>query len=340
MMDLLRQAVAVLPQLVEQLEVGRPPDVSVAPLIKRAHAMAGMRDHAVPQPQATSADFTQTAVTAEQPVLSDPLTVPASMDPALHDIFAKEVAGHLAEIRDYIANCDNTLPPYAVSEALHRACHTLSGASKTAGARHSIKIAEPLNHYVRKLYDNGASLPSDGLQLLKDAVAAIEYIIANINESTVFFSSQADIAARLQQLEQRLDSELTARSAAPEATGVMPMPQFDNDSNDVPEPQVEVLTIVDDVPADEAAEDDELWIDLTTDDLEMMLSQPLSSILAQGAEPAVDATEMPAVSDGQELFVDETMQEQPAVAHEPEPEPESQTIVETPRGRRTSLHPY
>ncbi len=337
MMELLRQALAVLPQLVEQLEVGRPPDVPVAPLIGRAHAMAGVRDHVVPQPQPqpqpASADFTQTVLTAEEPVLAAPAVAAAPpMDPTLHDIFAKEVAGHLAEIRDYIANCDNTLPPYAVTEALHRACHTLSGASKTAGARHSIKIAEPLNHYVRKLYDNGASLPADGLQLLKDAVAAIEHIIANINESTVFFSSQADIAERLQQLEQRLDSELTARAAAPDATGMMPLPQFDNGSiGAVAGAQPGVTLSQSATPADEPAEQEEEWIDLTTDDLEMMLSQPLSSILAQGAEPAIDEVAVSAGSDGQELFIDETMQDQAAAASiaVPEIEPEPQTIIET-----------
>ena len=323
MMELLRQAISVLPQLVEQLEVGRPPDVPVAPLIARAHAMAGIREQVVSQAQSASAEATQTVVVPEAQAQVQP--APAPMDPTLHDIFAKEVAGHLAQIRDYIANCDNTLPPYAVTEALHRACHTLSGASKTAGARHSIKIAEPLNHYVRKLYDNGAALPADGLQLLKDAVGAIEHIIANINESTVFFSSQADIAERLEQLEQRLDADMAARASAPDATGMMPMPQFDAGA-DVP---AGMTTTRAQPLADDTDEGDEQWIDLTTDDLEKILSQPLSSILAKGAESAAQEATPPPVADGQELFIDETMEDQAAAVNVVQPEPEPRTIIET-----------
>ncbi len=331
MMELLRQAVAVLPQLVEQLEVGRPPDTLVAPLIAQARALAGMRGsvtHTETVVTATERHSTPTESTARHAQLvSEPIPVAESnavpIDPSLHDIFAKEVAGHLAEIRDYIAHCDNALPPYAVTESLHRSCHTLSGASKTAGARQGIKIAEPLNHYIRKLYDNGAALPVDGLQVLKDSVTAIEYILANINENTVFFSSQVDITNRLQVLEQRLDGELTARSAVPEGTGIMPTSLLSEADANTYDNADGAYTV------EESAAEDEEWINLTTDDLQMLLSQPLSEILSNGAQPVV--SEPPAVSthnDGQALFIDETMQAEPEpIAIEPEPEPH--TIVET-----------
>ncbi|MGE0115938.1 MAG: Hpt domain-containing protein [Steroidobacteraceae bacterium] len=361
MMELLRQSVAALPQLVEQLEVGRPPDMNVAPLIAQAHALAGVRDHA-PYAGATITAAVQaladeTDAGRSSPPMRDesapaPLQPPspAPMDPTLHDIFSKEVAGHLAQIREYVANCDSLLPPYAVTEALHRSCHTLSGASKTAGARQSIKIAEPLNHYIRKLYDNGAALPADGLQVLKDAVSAIEHILAHINESTVFFSSQMDIVQRLQQLEQRLDAELSVRDAAPEATGIMQPPQFVADAipaatletqrEPTPESMPASTSDIDDAAAVDAAytvtessEEDEEWIDLTTDDLEKMLGQSVSSILQEDAgqsttAPAAVVTEESGV-DEQEWFIDETMQTEPETAALSEPEAEPHTIVET-----------
>jgi chemosensory pili system protein ChpA (sensor histidine kinase/response regulator) len=40
-------------------------------------------------------------------------------------------------------------------ESVYRAIHTLSGSSKMAEARHGIRIAEPLNHYMRKVFDSG-----------------------------------------------------------------------------------------------------------------------------------------------------------------------------------------
>ena len=71
-------------------------------------------------------------------------------------------AGHLATLREFIAACDQSTPPYVITEDVHRSCHTLSGTAKTAGARQGIKIAEPLNRYVRKLYDNSIGMPGAG----------------------------------------------------------------------------------------------------------------------------------------------------------------------------------
>ena len=96
------------------------------------------------------------------------------MDLVLHEIFAKETAGHLAEIRKFIADSRQIAAPYPVTEDLHRSCHTLSGTAKTAGARQGIKITEPLNRYIRKLYDNSVGLPQAGLEALAEAVAAIQ----------------------------------------------------------------------------------------------------------------------------------------------------------------------
>ncbi|MGC3979780.1 MAG: Hpt domain-containing protein [Steroidobacteraceae bacterium] len=375
MMELLRQAVAVLPQLVEQLEAGRPPDTDVGPLIAQAHSLADLREHprhgVVAATEATqvlqeevapqSQLQTQLQLQSQSQHGTEAPSVPVTMDPTLHDIFAKEVAGHLAAIREYINGCDGLLPPYAVTESLHRACHTLSGASKTAGARQSIKIAEPLNHYIRKLYDNGAALPAAGLQLLKDAVAAIEHILANINESTVFFSSQDDIAQRLQALEQRLDGELTTRDVVPEASGILRSLQFvDTPETPMVSEPVVVPAAIEPAPTPAASgndafafhdplEENEEWIDLTSDDLQALLDRPLSEILSQGTESSamtatlvdqtVDQVDDQAVvhvdtsaqndADGQQLFIDETMQDESVIEVSGEPELEPITIIET-----------
>ena len=90
------------------------------------------------------------------------------MDPVLREIFRKETAGHILVVREFIERCARNVAPHPVSEALYRACHTLSGIAKTAGARQGIKVAEPMEHYVRKLYDNGHGLPRRGIVLLQD----------------------------------------------------------------------------------------------------------------------------------------------------------------------------
>ncbi len=214
MMALLRHAVAAVPQLVEQLETGRTPEIDVPRLVGQAKAISGMQEPALrPQPQGVPAP----GVVPPPDVPAgdqEPAVATGSMDPVLHDIFAKETAAHLATIRDFLAAAEQASAPHPVTEALHRSCHTLSGIAKTAGARQGIKIAEPLNHYIRKLYDGGLGLPASGITVLRDSVGAIENVVDHIGENTGFFATHAGIIARLEELERAADLELSARTEA------------------------------------------------------------------------------------------------------------------------------
>ena len=216
MMTVLREAVAAVPELVEQLETARPPQANVARIIAGLNEIAGVRPSApAPRPVAAPAPAaapvpSHTQTTTVLPPQAGPqkktspgpdVMQPSQMDPGLHEIYAKETAGHLATILEFIAACDAAPPPYPVTEDLHRSCHTLSGTAKTAGARQGIKIAEPLNRYVRKLYDNSIGMPDAGLAVLKDASAAIQQVVDHIDENTGFFLDHPRIAARLGELE-------------------------------------------------------------------------------------------------------------------------------------------
>ncbi|HMN47028.1 MAG TPA: Hpt domain-containing protein [Povalibacter sp.] len=211
-MGVMRSAVAAVPQLVEQIETGRAPATDVGYIMSQANNLSGMR----PQAPAQAASPPAAAVTPPPAAPAAPVapapaqkkTVAPVMDPVLHEIYAKETAGHLATIRKFIAACDLSTPPYAVTEDLHRSCHTLSGTAKTAGAVHGTTVADPLNRYIRKLYDNSAGLTNNGLAALKDSVAAIQQVVDHINEDTGFFSNHPRIVARLQELEAELDQDI------------------------------------------------------------------------------------------------------------------------------------
>src|SRR5262245_54783105 len=236
MMALLRQAIEAVPELVEQLESGRAPQMDMAKLISQAQEISGVRPagvaaapapavkpvlRAAPPPPPIAPKPAETASVAAAAV-AEKKRVAERMDPALHDIYAKETAGHLAIIRSFIAAADLTNPPYLVTEDLHRSCHTLSGTAKTAGARQGIKIAEPLNRYVRKLYDNSVGMPKEGLDSLKDAVSAIQQVVDHIDEDTGFFLNHALITERLQRLEERLDQEISRLAETVDATTHQP----------------------------------------------------------------------------------------------------------------------
>jgi chemosensory pili system protein ChpA (sensor histidine kinase/response regulator) len=233
MMTLLREAVAAVPELVEQLETGRAPQAGVARIIEGLNTIAGVRPSApvaAPSPPSISHTQTTTVLPPTPPAVAsasvqkktapaqDITPPPAAMDPGLHEIYAKETAGHLATLREFIAQCDQATPPYVITEDVHRSCHTLSGTAKTAGARQGIKIAEPLNRYVRKLYDNSIGMPAAGLAVLKDASAAIQQVVDHIEENTGFFLDHPRIAARLGELEHGLDDEIARLAETVEST--------------------------------------------------------------------------------------------------------------------------
>ncbi|MDP9014529.1 MAG: Hpt domain-containing protein [Pseudomonadota bacterium] len=149
---------------------------------------------------------------------------PAPMDPLLHDIYSKEASSHLAEIREYLNKRAGQPAPHQVPESVYRAIHTLSGSSKMAEARHGIRITEPLNEVMRKVYDSGHGLTDTGIQTLAEAVNAIDDVVSHINESTAFFADQPRLLARLRELEIELDAEL-ARESDDAATSAM-VPQL------------------------------------------------------------------------------------------------------------------
>jgi chemosensory pili system protein ChpA (sensor histidine kinase/response regulator) len=200
-----------------------------------------------PHPPAEAADALPSAVNASEPASdlssgenpaaeatgpqgeeamvasASPVSGNVAMDPVLHDIYSKETSSHLAEIREYLRKRGGQPAPHHLPEAVYRAIHTLSGSSKMAEARHGIRITEPLNHVMRKVYDSGHGLTDTGIATLADAVRAIDDVVSHINESTAFFADQPSLLGRLHQLEIELDEELARASIDASASAIVPL---------------------------------------------------------------------------------------------------------------------
>jgi chemosensory pili system protein ChpA (sensor histidine kinase/response regulator) len=144
------------------------------------------------------------------------------MDPVLHDIYSKETSSHLTEIREYLRKRTDQPSPHDLPEAVYRAIHTLSGSSNMAEARHGIRITEPLNQVMRKVFDSGHGLSDTGLATLADAVRAIDDVVSHINESTAFFSDQPALLARLHDIEIELDAAIARDAIDTSASAMVP----------------------------------------------------------------------------------------------------------------------
>ena len=66
-----------------------------------------------------------------------------------------------------------------------------------AEARHGIRLAEPLDHWLRKAFDSGVGLTAADLDLLADCMGAMESVSRNLDENTGFFHAHDALRERI-----------------------------------------------------------------------------------------------------------------------------------------------
>ena len=222
----LRAAIAGLPQLIAELEAGNPDRTDLAPLAARAHALASGREELTvaptpaldaareatsasaayhvepPQPAPTrAAGAGSVASAASEPAFSEP-------DPALREIYARETASHVSIVRGWLARERRMGGPHVLPEEVYRACHTLAGSSTMAEARHGIRLADPMNHWLRKAFDSGVGLDDSDLILLGDCMVAMEAVAGHLDEGTGFFVMHDTLRGRIARAELDLDRRI------------------------------------------------------------------------------------------------------------------------------------
>ena len=232
----LREAIASLPQLITELESGSPDRTDLAPLASRAHALASGREEAA---AATSATTTSTPAMARAPDATPPsafhyvemppaaplaavappapaaaprLPEAAEPDAALREIYARETASHVSIVRAWMARERRVGGPHVLPEEVYRACHTLVGSSTMAEARHGIRLADPMNHWLRKSFDSGVGLDDSDLLLLGDCMVAMEAVAGHLDEGTGFFVLHDTLRGRIARAELDLDRRIAEAS--------------------------------------------------------------------------------------------------------------------------------
>jgi chemosensory pili system protein ChpA (sensor histidine kinase/response regulator) len=246
----LRAAVAALPELVEHLETGVVPRSDIAGILSRAHALAAGRPSpaAAPSgPETPEEEASEPTVTGAAPPAPPPAPVPAAHpaqattvlaaaaaplaaaalgtataalpDDTLRDIYARETGAHVAAVRAWLGREAQMPEPHALPEEVYRACHTLSGSSKMAQARHGIRLAEPLDHWLRRAYSSGLGVGTTDLALLSDCMSAMESVASHLDESTGYFVSHWQLLERITRADKELDQRVAAAAthAAPGA---------------------------------------------------------------------------------------------------------------------------
>jgi chemosensory pili system protein ChpA (sensor histidine kinase/response regulator) len=269
--ETLREAVAGLPLLIKQLESGDARGADLNALVARAHALAAGQESSggatalnlpllqLPDAAAAAAAealapvaatdessrgmLPQDDITAAVPILDDEAEppaaitatlVPKSPDTLLREIFARETTGHVATVRAWLARERTHAAPHLLPEDVYRACHTLCGSSKMAEARHGIRLAGPIEQWLRKSFDNVIGLDDSDLALLADCMTAMESVAGHLDESTGYFLVHETLRARIARaeisVERRINDAASESVNAKDASGLQPVmtaPHFD-----------------------------------------------------------------------------------------------------------------
>jgi chemosensory pili system protein ChpA (sensor histidine kinase/response regulator) len=257
-----RDATAMAGELVNSLESGQPAPARAQDIVDRAHALAANKAGPAPAPEslertldtrqaevleATSRvptlsaapqfaqkpapapaerldwvlDEEQAQGPGEEIVLSTPDEEPSG-DMQLREIYSRETQVNIAAVLKFIDAERVRAEPHVVSEEAYRACHTLSGSSRMAEARHGIRLTAPLEHWIRKAYDSGIGIGTADLQLLADCMNAMQSVAANLDESTGFFQSHIALMARIEQANNALEQRLMTAAREAELAAAPP----------------------------------------------------------------------------------------------------------------------
>src|SRR6188768_2046579 len=258
----IRDASAIAGDLVSALEAGQGAPANVQAIVDRAHALAAnkagpsaqtatmeilertldtRRDdiidatgrvptlqaapEAEPAPAESSIEVVEDWASPDQGgeeiVLSSP-EEDTSEDLQLREIYSRETQVNIAAVLRYVDGERPRASPHIVSEEAYRACHTLSGSSRMAEARHGIRLTAPLEHWVRKSFDSGVGLEVADLELLADCMNAMQSVASHLDESTGFFQSHTALLARLDQATEKLEQRIIDAARAAEATAAQP----------------------------------------------------------------------------------------------------------------------
>ena len=101
---------------------------------------------------------------------------PLDVDPMLMEILGSEVEAHLTTIRGYLAETERN-GPFAVTEELLRAVHTLNGALSMVDLPVLTRVVAPLEGYLKRLRARSLEPSPDGIVALRESADCIAEVM-------------------------------------------------------------------------------------------------------------------------------------------------------------------
>jgi len=228
LIQVMNDAVDVLPVLVECQEKGVQPSVDFGAISARAEILCKPGGEAQlakttaepePEPIAVAEPVPSVVDVAPEPevvditpdLVADVAVAKAviEMDAELYDIFTAETSSHLQAIQNFLDICEDT-DGCQCDESLIRSIHTLHGSAHMASVTQMAMVSAELEKLIKAMLAKQTEAGSGFVALLSEATHVIEQIIASINHAEVVFPDHESmikkIQAELVRVEQSIDA--------------------------------------------------------------------------------------------------------------------------------------
>ena len=153
---------------------------------------------------------------------------PIDIDPALLDIYRKEVATHCETLGQYIAawNADKK----EVSAALLRALHTLTGSSRTTGVQSLAQVCSSFEKYAKQLEEMAVELPDIALSELEQIVLLINNTVECLDVAGATLPEHETLLSRIETLPTDFENVVAIPVAeAAEVSSDVPVSGYDEE---------------------------------------------------------------------------------------------------------------
>jgi len=225
MIEIMEQAITVLPGMIEQFNAGTSAGVETQALMDRADALSGRVKHEAPHlvqnleaaagpPQAPDEE----AAVEQIQLASEDETVAGQeterfIDPALLEIFKSESVGHIETIKQFTQSCRRNIDDCELSEALIRAVHTLHGSAHMADITDVAEICSVLEKYTRLLSDNRLPVTEIALNQIDHCMMIIEGFIGKLESHSDKIESKGELLEIITRLHQLAEIEVEQHSS-------------------------------------------------------------------------------------------------------------------------------
>ena len=221
--ELMDRGLAALPVLYDLLKEAKRPDQNIFSLMEHADSLSRGESFTPLTETISSVSIPQPDLSALDSVSMDSIELNMDkslskiprpeIDTVLLEIYRKEVATHLAALREYIANWhENNI--HAVSEPLFRALHTLTGSARTTGVQVVAELCLQLEHYIKLLQSEDLPVSEEGVGLFEESADRIDAICGQLGEAGDELYATSDLVERIETMMSELQKSIISQASS------------------------------------------------------------------------------------------------------------------------------